>query len=108
MLEKTKKSILGYQFLIAEDFSSKEEIMDKIKLRIAKLELLDDDEDAIESIRILKNFLKNCQIHQKKLDKIDSKENFYMDVLKNLKKSEQKQYILDKLDELDNEKTKFL
>jgi hypothetical protein len=31
-----------------------------------------------------------------------------MDVLKNLKKSEQKQYILDKLDELDNEKTKFL
>jgi len=108
MLEKTKKSILGYQFLIAEDFSSKEEIMDKIKLRRAKLELLDDDEDAIESIRILKNFLKNCQIHQKKLDKIDSKENFYMDVLKNLKKSEQKQYILDKLDELDNEKTKFL
>jgi hypothetical protein len=108
MLEKTKKSILGYQFLIAEDFSSKEEIIDKIKLRIAKLELLDDDEDALESIRILKNFLKNCQIHQKKLDKIDSKENFYMDVLKNLKKSEQKQYILDKLDELDNEKTKFL
>jgi hypothetical protein len=108
MLEKTKKSILGYQFLIAEDFSSKEEIIDKIKLRIAKLELLDDDEDAIESIRILKNFLKNCQIHQKKLDKIDSKENFYMDVLKNLKKNEQKQYILDKLDELDNEKTKFL
>ena len=108
MLEKTKKSILGYQFLIAEDYSSKEEIINKVKIRISSLDLLDGDEEAEESIRVLKNFLKNCEIYQKKLDKLDDKENLYIGALRNTKQKENRHYILDKLNELDNEKTKFL
>jgi hypothetical protein len=108
MLEKTKKSILGYQFLIAEDYSSKEEIINKVKIRISSLELLDGDEEAEESIKVLKNFLKNCDLHQKKLDKLDGKENFYIDALRNTQKKQNREYILDKLNDIDNEKTKFL
>ena len=108
MLEKTKKSILGYQLLIAEDYSSKEEIINKVKIKISSLELLDGDEEADESIKVLKNFLKNCEIYQKKIDRLDTKENFYTDVLRKTQKKESRQYILDKLNDIDNEKTKFL
>ena len=37
LVDKTKVSIYGLQVLIAEDYSSKEEIMDKVKAKIVSL-----------------------------------------------------------------------
>ena len=108
MLENTRKSILGYQFLIAEDFSSKEEVISKVKYRISNLELLDDDYEAVESVKLLKKFLKDCGLHQKKIDRLENKEDFYYSALMNMQNKEQKNYIIHKLNELDNEKIKFL
>jgi hypothetical protein len=78
LVEKTKLSIYGLQVLIAEDYSSKQEIMDKVKAKISNLQLLDDDNEAIESINLLQAFLKECIEQGKKINKLEQKEHkFY-------------------------------
>jgi dTDP-4-amino-4,6-dideoxygalactose transaminase len=108
MIENTKKSILGYQLLIAEDFSTKDEVISKVKYRISRLQLLEDDEEAIESIKILNKFLKDCELYNKKMEKLEDKENIFLNVLRTTDKKEQREYILNKLKEIDNEKINFV
>ena len=73
LVENTRNTISGLKVLLAEDFSSRREIEEKVKLKLGKLELLDDDEEAVEASTLLKNFLIECQKHSKKLNKLELK-----------------------------------
>jgi hypothetical protein len=108
LLENTKKSIYGLQVLIAEDFSSKDEIRQKVIDKIQRLQLLDDDAEAIESVSLLKRFLQDCKKQNDKLNKLENKELIYEDALRNTEAKHQREFILKKLQEIDTDKTKFL
>jgi hypothetical protein len=108
LLDKTKASIYGLQVLIAEDYSSKQEIMDKVKAKISNLQLLDDDNEAIESINLLQTFLKECIEQGKKINKLEHKELIYEEALRNTNSTHTREFILKKLQNIDTDKTKFL
>jgi hypothetical protein len=108
LVDKTKASIYGLQVLIAEDYSSKQEIMDKVKAKISNLQLLDDDIEAIESINLLQAFLKDCIEQGKKINKLDLKESIYEDALRSSNNPHTREFILKKLQNIDTDKTKFL
>jgi hypothetical protein len=108
LVEKTKLSIYGLQVLIAEDYSSKQEIMDKVKAKISNLQLLDDDNEAIESINLLQTFLKKCIEQGKKINKLEQKELIYEEALRNTNSTHSREFILKKLQNIDTDKTKFL
>ena len=108
LVDKTKVSIYGLQVLIAEDYSSKEEIMDKVKAKISNLQLLDDEDDARESVKLLQAFLKDCIEQGKKMKKLELKEKIYEDALFSANSSQTRKYILQKLEDIDTDKNKFL
>ena len=111
LIEKTLQSIEGLQLLVVDDFSAKIEIEKKVKEKIEKLELLDDDDEAIEAIRLLKNFLKDCYKHSQKLNKLEQKELLYENALRGVSRNtamHSREFILKKLQEIDTEKTKFI
>jgi len=108
MIENTKNTIAGLKIILAEDFSSRREIEEKIKIKLSKLELLDDDDEAIEASRLLKNLLIECQNHSKKLNKLELKESIYEDALRGTQAQHQREYILRKLEEIDKEKQTFI
>jgi len=108
LVDKTKVSIYGLQVLIAEDYSSKEEIMDKVKAKISNLQLLDDEDDARESIKLLQAFLKDCIEQGKKIKKLELKEKIYEDALFSANSSQTRKLILQKLEDIDTDKNKFL
>jgi hypoxanthine phosphoribosyltransferase len=108
LVDKTKVSIYGLQVLIAEDYSSKEEIMDKVKAKISNLQLLDDEDDARESIKLLQAFLKDCIEQGKKIKKLELKEKIYEDALFIANSSQTRKLILQKLEDIDTDKNKFL
>jgi hypoxanthine phosphoribosyltransferase len=108
LVEKTKASIYGLQVLIAEDYSSKQEIEDKVKAKISNLQLLDDEDDARESIKLLQAFLKDCIEQGKKMKKLELKEKIYEDALFSANSSQTRKYILQKLEDIDTDKNKFL
>jgi hypothetical protein len=108
LVEKTKSSIYGLQVLIAEDYSSKQEIEQKIKAKIINLQLLDDDNEARESINLLQAFLKDCVQQGKKINKLELKESIYEDALRNTNSTHTREFILKKLQDIDTDKTKFL
>ena len=108
LVDKTKVSIYGLQVLIAEDYSSKEEIMDKVKAKISNLQLLDDEDDARESIKLLQAFLKDCIEQGKKMKKLELKEKIYEDALFSANSSQTRKFILQKLEDIDTDKNKFL
>jgi lipoate-protein ligase A len=108
LIDKTKASIYGLQVLIAEDYSSKQEIEEKVKAKITNLELLDEDYEAIESIKLLQAFLKDCYKQTKKLDKLEQKELIYEDALRNSNSTHSREFILKKLQDIDTDKNKFL
>lgn len=111
LIEKTKQSIEGLQLLVVDDFSAKSEIEKKVKEKIEKLELLDDDNEAIEAIRLFKNFLKDCYKHSQKLNKLEQKELLYENALRGVNTTNamhSREFILKKLQEIDTDKTKFL
>jgi hypothetical protein len=108
LVEKTKASIYGLQVLIAEDYSSKQEIMDKVKAKINNLQLLDDEDDVIESINLLQAFLKDCIEQGKKINKLEQKELIYEEALRNTNSTHSREFILKKLQNIDTDKTKFL
>ena len=106
LVEKTKSSIYGLQVLIAEDYSSKQEIEQKIKAKIINLQLLDDDNEARESIKLLKSFLLDCVQQGKKINKLELKESIYEDALRNSNSPQSRK--LQKLEDIDTDKNKFL
>ena len=108
LVEKTKASIYGLQVLIAEDYSSKQEIEQKIKAKIINLQLLDDDNEARESIKLLKSFLLDCVQQGKKINKLEIKEAIYEDALRNSNSPQSRKLILQKLEDIDTDKNKFL
>lgn len=108
LIEKTKQSIEGLQLLVVDDISTKSEIEKKVKEKIEKLELLDDDDDAVEAVRLLKNFLKDCDKQSQKLNKLEQKEMLYENALRGTTSVQQREFILKKLQEIDTDKTKFL
>jgi hypothetical protein len=108
LVEKTKSSIYGLQVLIAEDYSSKQEIMDKVKAKISNLQLLDDENEARESINLLQAFLKDCIEQGKKIKKLELKEKIYEDALFSTDSSQTRKFILQKLEDIDTDKNKFL
>lgn len=108
LVEKTKASIYGLQVLIAEDYSSKQEIEEKVKVKISNLKLLDDDSEARESIKLLQTFLKDCMEQGKKIKKLELKESLYEDALRKSTTPHSRQFILQKLQDIDTDKTKFL
>jgi hypoxanthine phosphoribosyltransferase len=108
LVDKTKVSIYGLQVLIAEDYSSKEEIMDKVKAKISNLQLIDDEDDARESIKLLQAFLKDCIEQGKKMKKLELKEKIYEDALFSANSSQTRKFILQKLEDIDTDKNKFL
>jgi hypothetical protein len=108
LVEKTKISIYGLQVLIAEDYSSKQEIEEKVKAKISNLQLLDDDDEAKESIKLLQSFLKDCVEQGKKINKLELKESIYEDALRKSNSPHSREFILQKLQNIDTDKTKFL
>lgn len=108
LVEKTRNTISGLKVLLADDFSSRREIEEKVKLKIEQLELLDDDEAAIESVQMLRSFLIECNNHAKKINKLELKESIYEDALRGAKAEHQREFIIRKLSEIDNEKQTFL
>ena len=108
LVEKTKVSIYGLQVLIAEDYSSRQEIEDKVKAKISNLQLLDDDIEARESIKLLQSFLKDCIEQGKKINKLEQKELIYEDALRGSNNTHTRDFILKKLQNIDTDKTKFL
>lgn len=108
LVEKTKASIYGLQVLIADDFATKADIEAKVMAKISNLELLDDDSEAKESIKLLQEFLKDCNRQSKKINKLELKESIYEDALRNTTSPHSREYILKKLEEIDTDKTKFL
>jgi hypothetical protein len=108
LVENTRNTISGLKVILAEDFSSRREIEEKVKLKLGKLELLDDDEEAVEASTLLKNFLIECQKHSKKLNKLELKESIYEDALRGTQAQHQREYILRKLEEIDKEKQTFI
>lgn len=108
LVEKTKSSIYGLQVLIAEDYSSKQEIEDKVKAKISNLQLLDDEDEARESIKLLQAFLKDCVEQGKKIKKLELKESIYENALWSTNSSHTRKFILQKLEDIDTDKTKFL
>lgn len=101
-------SIYGLQVLIAEDYSSKQEIEEKVKAKISNLQLLDDDSEARESIKLLQSFLKDCTAQGKKINKLELKESIYEDALRSSTNEHSRKFILQKLQDIDTDKTKFL
>jgi len=101
-------TISGLKVILSEDFSSRREIEEKVKLKLSKLELLDDDEEAIEASRLLKSFLSECEKHSKKLNKLELKESIYEDALRGTQAQHQREFILRKLEEIDKEKQTFI
>jgi hypothetical protein len=107
ILQNTKSTIEGLIVLLEEDFSSRSEIEEKVKLKIEHLELLDDDDEAIKSVAILKKFLSDCEKHSKKLNKLQLKESIYEDALRKTNADHNRTIILEKLSEIGKEKQKF-
>jgi len=108
LVEKTTNTISGFKFILSEDFSFKNEIEEKVKVKLSKLKIFDDDEEAIEASRLLKNFLIECQNHSKKLNKLELKESIYIDAFSGTQAQHQREYILRKLEEIDKEKQTFI
>lgn len=108
LVENTRNTISGLKVILAEDFSSRREIEETIKKEIEELELLGSDEDALESISLFKSFFVDCDKHAKKLNKLELKESIYEDALRGTQAQQQREYILRKLEEIDNEKQNFI
>jgi len=108
IVENTRNTISGLKVILADDFKSRREIEEKVKAQISELELLDDDNDAIESVRLLKNFLVDCEKHSRKLNKLELKESIYEDALSKSNAEHQRSFILSKLEEIKKEKFIFL
>lgn len=107
LVENTRNSISGLKELLADDFSSRSEIEQKVKQKIGSLELLDDDDEAVEAIKLLNNFLVECERFAKKLSKLQLKESIYEDALKATQAEQHRDFILKKLEEIDKEKRQF-
>jgi hypothetical protein len=108
LVENTRNTISGLKVILSEDFSSRREIEEKVKLKLSKLELLDDDEEAVQASRLLKDFLIECDRHSKKLNKLELKESIYEDALRATQAQHQREFILRKLEEIDKEKQTFI
>jgi alcohol dehydrogenase YqhD (iron-dependent ADH family) len=105
--ENTRNTITGFEILLAEDFSLRKEFEQKLQAEVNDLSLIDDDEDAKEAIRLIKEFFTKCNEHAKKLNKLQLKESVYEDALRNTQAQPQREFILTKLEEISNEKKIF-
>lgn len=108
ILENTRNVISGMKTLLEDDLSARNEIENKVKDKIEKLSLLDDDEDAIASVKELNKFLIDCEKYSRKVDKLQLKESIYETALVKTNNEHNRQIILAKLAEIDKDKKTFI
>lgn len=106
--ENTQAVIEGLKSLLEDDITAKQEIENKVRQKIETLELLDDDDDAIEAKKLLVKFLHDCDKYSKKVDKLQLKESIYETALVNTKNEQNRSLILQKLAEIDKDKKTFV
>ena len=105
--ENTRNTITGFEILLAEDFTYRREFEQKLQAEATDLSLIDEDEDAKEAIQLIKAFFLKCNMHFKKLNKLELKESLYEDALRNTQALQQREFILTKLEEISNDKKTF-
>lgn len=106
ILDNTRSTIDGFKVLLEDDFSSRREVEDSVKNQIDELSLLDDDAEAVESVRLYKNFLSDIERHSKKLNKLELKEKIYEDTLETAKE-DKRDFILGVLKDIKKDKHTF-
>lgn len=107
ILDNTRSTIDGFKLLLADDFSSRREVEADVKTDIENFSLLDDDNEAIESIKLYKIFLSEIESHSKKLNKLELKEKLYEDTLTNARE-DKRDFILGVLKDINKQKHTFL
>jgi hypothetical protein len=108
-LNGIKNSLEGLKILIEDEPELKSSIEEKVKKRIDALDILaeDGDESAIKASKIMKDFLKESFKFGGKIKKREADEEFYENALRNAKRQSDREYFIKKLNELDNQKTRF-
>lgn len=109
MIESIKSSIEGFKLLITDDFSCYSDVTTRAENKIKSLEILaeENDEEAIEGIKLLKTFLHECGKYAEKMNKLQQKETLYEETLRKIQSPAQKEFVLKKLEQIEAEKKKF-